>query len=202
MRRLVSGSSISSVLALLLAGAALGAGACQRKDSAQQAAPANCAAVAELLASFELGNAAAPDQRAPAVAKHRAACESANVTGEEAACLRAAKDTWAARACLPRMFPPAAQTGATAGCAVVVTRMREAVMAEVGSAGSAAADAVAKMMPVIQESCEKDQWPAAILDCINRSKPGDMAAFQACSNQLPKDMQDKLTQRLTAHHQQ
>jgi hypothetical protein len=191
-----------SAHALLLAAAALGAGACQRKDRAQPSAPADCTAVAEVLTTFEVGNAATPDQRAPAVAKHRAACEETRVTSEEATCLRAAKDTWAARACLPRMFPQAAQTGATAGCAVVVTRMREAVMAEVGSAGSAAADAVAKMMPVIQQSCEQDQWPAAILDCINRSKPGDMTAFQACSNQLPKDMQDKLTQRLTAQQQQ
>ena len=41
----------------------------------------------EQLASLDLGNYAEPTARAPAVATYRAACESARVTVDEAACL-------------------------------------------------------------------------------------------------------------------
>lgn len=174
---------------------------CQQANDKAAAAPADCARVAETLASFELGTAVTPAQRAPVVAKHRAACESTRVTKAEAACLSRATDTWAARACLPRMFAPPSQTGAAAGCATVVARMRSAVLGEIGSDGPAGRAALDKLLPVIQTACEEDGWPAAVLDCIGRAKPGDMAAFQACSNQLPKPQQDKLSQRLTAQQQ-
>lgn len=173
--------------------------ACQGSEKTASSPSADCTRIAETLATFELGTSAAADARAPAVAKHRAACESTKVTADEARCLAGAKDTWAARACLPRMFPAPTQTGATVGCSIVATRMREAVRIEVGSAGSSAMAAVEKMLPVIQRSCEEDGWPAPVLDCIGRGKPGDIAAFQACSNQLPKEMQEKAAQRLSAH---
>ncbi len=179
-----------ALLAVVVAG-------CQKADDKATTAPADCARVAETLASFEVGTAVTPDQRAPVVARHRAACESAKVTQAEAACLSRATDTWAARACLPGMFGAPSQTGAATGCATVVARMRSAVLGEVGSDGSAAQAALDEMLPVIQTACEQDGWPASVLDCIGRTKPGDMAAFQACANQLPKEQQDKLSQRLT-----
>jgi hypothetical protein len=182
------------VLALLATVATQGA--CQRTERTSSAT--DCARVAETLTSFEVGTAATPEQRTPVVAKHRAACESTKVTADEAACLGKATDTWAARACLPRMFAAASATGSTAGCAMFVTRMREAVMTEVGSQGSAAAEAIDQMLPVIRQSCEQDVWPAAVLDCVGRSKPGDMTALQTCANQLPQQMQEKMAQRLMA----
>jgi hypothetical protein len=166
--------------------------ACQRTESAK---PADCSRVAETLASFEVGNYATPEQRAPAVAKHKAACESTKVTADEATCLGAAKDTWAAKACLPRMFPP---QPANAGCATVAARMRAAVMAQVGSGGSAAEQQLDKLAPVIQTACEQDSWPGNVVKCIVDGKPGDMNVFTTCTNQLPKEHQDKLAQRLQA----
>lgn len=185
----------------LLAFAAVG---CQRTDATS--AGADCARVADTLATFELGPAATPDARAPVVAKHRTACESTKVTAAEATCLGRATDTWAARACLPRMFPPPPGGGtgnvAATGCATVVDRMRVAVMQEVGSEGSAAEAVLDRMLPIIQSACEQDRWPAAVVDCIARTKPGDMSAFQACANQLPKELQDKLGQKLLAAQEQ
>jgi hypothetical protein len=181
----------------------LGAGACQRTEQAPSAA-ADCARVAETLATFEMGPTATPDARAPVVAKHKAACESAHVTTDEAACLGRAKDTWAARACLPRMFPakPVPTTGQPAGCSTVAERMRAAVMSEVGSNGSAASAQLDKILPVIQASCQQDSWPANVVQCIVDAKVGDMAAFQTCANQLPAEMQQNVTKRLTAALQQ
>jgi hypothetical protein len=184
------------VLALALVAVA----ACQRTDQAPAGTPADCTRVADTLTSFEIGNYAAPEQRAPVVAKHKAACEATKVTSDEATCLGKARDTWAAKACLPRMFPakPVPTEGGPTGCSVVVGRMRAAVMAEVGSNGSAAEAQLAKLLPVIQASCEQDNWPKNVVQCVVDGKPGDTNAFQACMNQLPKDLQDKLTQRLQA----
>ena len=166
---------------------------CQRTDPA--AATADCSRVAETLTTFEVGNYATPEQRAPVLTKHKAACESTKVTTDEAKCLGGAKDTWAAKACLPRMFP--AQP-ANAGCATVAARMRAAVMAQVGSGGSAAEQQLDKLAPIIQTSCEQDGWPNNVVKCISDGKPGDIDVFTACTNQLPKENQDKLAQRLQA----
>ena len=170
---------------------------CQRT---QRAAGVDCTRVADVLASFEAGTALTPEQRAPVAAKHRAACESTKVTADEANCLYAAKDTWAAKACLPRMFAakPVAAEGVPGGCAILGSRMRAAVMAEVGSDGAAASAQLDKLVPVIQSSCEQDSWPKSVVQCGVDAKAGDMAAFQTCMNQLPPDLQQRLSQRLTA----
>lgn len=170
---------------------------CQRT---QRAAGVDCTRVADVLASFEAGTAITPEQRAPIVAKHRAACESTNVTADEASCLYTAKDTWAAKACLPRMFPakPVASEGGTGGCSILASRMRAAVMAEVGSDGAAASAQLDKLVPVIQASCEQDNWPKSVVQCAVDAKAGDMTAFQTCTNQLSPDLQQRLSQRLTA----
>jgi hypothetical protein len=185
---------------VFLALALVTAAACQRTDPAPAGTPADCSRVADTLASFEMGNYATPEQRAPVVAKHKAACESAKVTSDEATCLGKARDTWAAKACLPRMFPakPVPTEGGPTGCSVVVGRMRTAVLAEIGSNGSAAETQLAKLLPVIQASCEQDNWPKNVVQCVVDANTGDTNAFQACMNQLPKDLQDKLSQRLQA----
>ncbi len=159
----------------------------------------DCARVAETLASFEAGSAATAEQRAPIVAAHRTACEAMRVTPVEANCLARAQDTWAARACLPRMFPPkptANSANAGADCQLVAARMRDAVVARAGSNAPAAAARLDKMQPIVASSCQLDGWPAPVVQCIVATKPGDMAAYQACSNQLPPELQQQLAARL------
>ncbi len=67
--------------------------------------PANCDEVAEQLASYELGNYAEPEDRAPVVDKHRAICKREAVRHDEAACLDKARSKLAAARCVPRLFP-------------------------------------------------------------------------------------------------
>ncbi|HEY5923793.1 MAG TPA: hypothetical protein VIV11_19055, partial [Kofleriaceae bacterium] len=123
---------------------------------------------------------------------------------DEAACLGRATDTWTARACLPRMFPAApvpkegGATGGATGCAILVSRMRDAVMADVGSNGSAASAQLDKILPAIQAACEQDNWPKNVVQCVADTKRGDMTAFQTCSNQLPPELQARMTKRLEA----
>ncbi len=181
-----------------LAFAVLVLAGCQQGDH-RRGGPVDCARVAETLASFEAGSAATTEKRAPIVAAHRAACESTKVTAVEANCLARAQDTWAARACLPRMFPPKpTANGANPGtdCQLVAARMRDAVMSQVGSDGSAAAGKLDQLLPIVATSCQLDGWPASVVQCIVAAKAGDMNAYQACSNQLPLDVQKKLAARL------
>jgi len=67
--------------------------------------PADCEVVAEQLTSFELGNYAEPEDRAPVIDKHRSACEHHDVTVDEAECLDKTRDARAAARCVPRLFP-------------------------------------------------------------------------------------------------
>src|SRR5437660_1521683 len=79
--------------------------------------------VADGLASLELGNYAEPEERAPVVAQKRAACEAAHVTKDEATCLDAARDTYSAARCVPRMFPALA-TGGGGDCGAITAKVR------------------------------------------------------------------------------
>ena len=67
--------------------------------------PADCDSVAEQLASYDLGNYAEPEQRAPTVEKYHALCKRESVDIDEAACLDNAKTKLAAARCVPRLFP-------------------------------------------------------------------------------------------------
>src|SRR5262245_30975163 len=68
-------------------------------------ATGDCDAVAEDMASYELGNYAEPDQRAPVVEKYRDMCKDKSVTDTESKCLVKAKNKLAAARCIPRLFP-------------------------------------------------------------------------------------------------
>ena len=157
---------------------------------------ADCAHVAEALASGELGNYAPPQARAPLVAAKRAACEAAQVSKDEAACLDKAHDAWSQRQCVPRMFP---ETAATPGeCAAIAMKVRALIAPNVAQVGSDAAHMVDKMMPILESSCEHDGWPPEIKRCILATGPGDLAAMNRCSALMPKALQDHLQEQMTA----
>jgi len=159
--------------------------------------PADCGAIAELLASFELGNYAPREQRAPVVAAKREACETAVVSKEEGACIEKAADKFAAAQCVPRLFPElAAKSGGGGDCAGVVAKIRASMQPQMQNLGSDGARMVDKMMPAMRESCEQDGWPETMKRCILASPSGDMNAMQRCSNDMPKAVQDKLAQRM------
>jgi hypothetical protein len=67
--------------------------------------PADCAPIAEQLASWELGNYAEPEDRAPVIERYKHRCDEASIGVDEAACLDKAKSKYAAAKCAPRLFP-------------------------------------------------------------------------------------------------
>jgi hypothetical protein len=171
--------------------------ACNEPGPSQSGSVNACARTAERLASFELGPAASTN-RIPTVAKHRAACDAAQLTASEHGCIANAKDTWTAIACAPRMFPDRKPPGLN-DCKLVIARTRAAVAAEMpADSGSAGAVMFDKMMTIMEKACIEDGWPDTVRSCVLETRAGDMAALQKCNATLPQDMQDKLTARMSA----
>jgi hypothetical protein len=213
----------SAVLAVVL-GASLAAAACRRDRSAAVAAghergdcrpdrscdtgllclsnlcvrppAASCQAVAEQLTSIELGNYAEPETRAPVVVRYKAACETAMVTKEEGQCLDKARDKWSAGRCVPRMFPELASVS-TGDCAAIVERVRVAMAKQ----ATYLTDPKMKgwfdrTTAIMQESCTQDHWPDSVKKCM---LDGDAVLLnaQACNQQMPPALQQRLQDRLT-----
>jgi len=171
---------------------------CQRVDTeAEQLKPftADCAALAEDLASYEIGNYAPIEERAGVVAAKRRLCDESSITKDEAECLaRSGGRRDVAEKCAPRLF-----TGLLtkrADCATVVAKIRASMDPQVQNLGSDGVRMMDKMMPAMQESCEQDGWPDAMKQCIAAAAKTDVSAMQRCSADLPKDVQDKLAKRM------
>jgi hypothetical protein len=157
---------------------------------------ADCQAVAEQLTSIELGNYAEPDARAPLVARHKAACDAALVSKEEAQCIDKARNQWSASRCVPRMFPQLAP-GTGGDCAAVVAKTRAMMENQATYLNDPKMKAwFDRTMSVMQESCEQDQWPEALKKCM-LAAGRTAAASQACNQQMPPELQQKMQQRLS-----
>jgi hypothetical protein len=157
--------------------------------------PADCGAVAEQLASIDLGNYAEPEQRAPVIAKYRASCEAAHVTKEEGACLDKARDKWSAGKCVPRMFPELASSS-TKDCHAVAERIRATVAGQIGSNSPEMGSWFETVMREIEASCEQDAWPPGLKRCILDAPP--TKEMEACNAEMPAALQAKLQERISA----
>jgi hypothetical protein len=157
--------------------------------------PANCQAVAEQLTSIDLGNYAEPEDRAPVIARYKAACETAMVTKEEGQCLDKAREKWSAGVCVPRMFPELASSS-TGDCAAIVDRVRAAMVKQ----ASYLSDPKMKgwfdrTIAILQESCAQDHWPDSVKQCMLQSDAASLTT--ACNQQMPPALQQRLQERLT-----
>jgi hypothetical protein len=156
---------------------------------------ADCQDVGEQLASTDLGNYAEPEDRAPVVARYKAACEAAVLSRDEQQCLDRTRDRWSAARCAPRMFPDLASSS-TGDCGAIVARIRAVVQKQ----ASYLSDPRMKnwfdrTMTVLQESCEQDRWPDALKKCMLAGD--ELAAMtQACNQQTPPALRQKLQDRL------
>ncbi len=159
--------------------------------------PADCAQVAETLASIDLGNYAVPEDRAPVVATYKATCERVYVTKEEGACLDKVRDKWSAGQCAPRMFPELASTNG-GDCAKVAAKIRASMAQQ-----SAAFQNDPRMsqwfemtIKIVQQSCEEDRWPEPVKQCALAANPNDPNTLQTCNQKMPPALQQKLQERM------
>ena len=158
--------------------------------------PADCTVVAETFASFELGNYADPDERAPLVTKFKAECEKAYVTKEEGKCLEEARDKWTASQCVPRMFPELTQKPTTGDCAQVAASFRTSISQQMPQADARTKAMVDAMIGAIHASCDEDQWPGAVVQCYLAG--GSMDAIQKCDSATPPALKQKIQNRVMA----
>lgn len=109
--------------------------------------PADCDDVAEQLTSFELGNYAEAEERAPVVDRYRAVCMREGVNRDEGACLDKARSRFAGARCAPRLFPDI-EVADCEGAACLVARLKQfaAQMCACGPANRPCADKVNEQM--------------------------------------------------------
>jgi len=156
--------------------------------------PADCQDVGDQLASIELGNHAEPAIRAPVVARYKAACNGASTTREEQLCLDRARDRWSAAQCAPRMFPDL-EAGEGGDCAAIVARLRTAMQKQASYPDPQTKTWFERTVVVMQQSCEQDHWPEPLKKCM-LAGDGLAALTQACSQQAPPALQQRLQERL------
>ena len=156
---------------------------------------ADCQDVGEQLASIDLGNYAEPEDRAPVVARYKAACEAAVLSRDEQQCLDRTRDRWSAAQCAPRMFPDLASSS-TGDCGAIAARVRAAVQKQASYLGDPRMkNWFDRTVTVMQESCEQDRWPDALKKCMLAGD--ELAAMtQACNQQTPPALRQKLQERL------
>lgn len=166
--------------------------------------PANCAAIGEQLASFELGNYAELEDRAPVVEKYKRACHKAMVSKEQGECIEKATDKAGAFQCAPLMFPEMGKPpeGGKGDCDQVMTITRGYMSKTMGGTQD---PQMVKMleaaMTAMKDSCEQDGWPDSLKQCIV-SAGDNTDAMTRCNGQMPPDIQQKLTDRMMKMVQQ
>jgi hypothetical protein len=183
------------------------ANACQRSSGATPSPGsnhadvtlANCATVAEKLASFELGNYAPRETRDKVVADKQAACVAAGVSLAEGDCVVKAADRWAAAKCAPSLFPGLAASG-SGDCGEVIARIEAAITPSMHTDPQLRAQ-LDRTMDVMRQSCAEDGWPDDLKQCVMSSPPGALQGMQACNDKMPKELQAKLTARLMSSMQ-
>lgn len=169
--------------------------------------PADCQQVADVLASFDLGNYAEPETRQPVVAKYKAACDKAYVSKEQGECVLKAPTKDAAQQCAPAMFggptaeaPPDAGVGSAPGgdngeCAIIADKIKAQMTRQMGNADPSTQQMFAKMITIVRESCLQDGWPAGFKSCVVAA--GESAdALNKCSTQMPPEIQQKMSERM------
>ena len=160
--------------------------------------PADCQAIADQLTSFELGNYAEPEERAPVADKYKRACNKAMVSKEQGQCMEKATDKVGAFQCAPLMFPELGKPAAAGGgdCDQIMTITRAYMTKSVaGSQDPQMQKMLDAALGAMKESCEQDNWPVAFKQCILTA--GDSTdAMNRCNGQMPPDIQKKMTDRM------
>lgn len=161
--------------------------------------PADCQAVADYMATMELGNYAELDVRQPLIVKYKGACVAAKISSAQGECLTKAKEQFAAWQCAPAMFPGAIEEG-KAACGPAIANLRTTFTQSLGVASAPLApgdiDPVEIILAAMRASCEEDGWPAALLHCMQSAR-SDPKQLMVCNNQMPPELQQKLAQRVS-----
>ena len=156
--------------------------ACQTTNAvAPPQVATDCASIAEVLASVEIGNYAPAPKRARVVSRLRAACDRADLDDREARCLAVAADRDAAARCTTKL-------AVAVDCGDVIAKVRASARRPADPSLAAQLDRDYDVMAV---ACDEDDWPADLRACVLAS-----GRIDACAGKLPKELRDALARRI------
>jgi hypothetical protein len=158
--------------------------------------PADCAKVGSKLASYRLGNYAPRDERDRVVAELTQRCEQERLSEAEGQCILDAQGRLAVARCPRPLLPELANV--KDGCAVVGDTLANALVRDgAQELGISTAD-LEKLAPRVraltEAACVDDDWPESSKECI--ASAGDVRALGKCIDALPRDLEDRFTDRL------
>ncbi|MCA9674112.1 MAG: hypothetical protein KC464_03640, partial [Myxococcales bacterium] len=156
--------------------------------------PADCAPVAEKLASYRLGNYAPRDERAKVVGELTAQCQAAKLTVDEGACIVKAQSRYDVAKCPRPLLEELVADGD--GCQVAAATVTRVLLQELGQGGDPArVEALRpKLEAALADSCVSDLWPEEAKRCITGATSSrDMSR---CEKVFPRDLGDRIGQRI------
>ena len=143
----------------------------------------DCGAIADAIASAELGNYAPRERRAREVERLTAACIAADPGEDAAKCLLAARDRAGVAKC-------AANIPLDIDCDDVVAKVR-ATARKPAQLDPALSAQLERGYAVMVRACADDGWPLELKQCVL-----DHSRLDACADQMSKDLRDRLSTRI------
>lgn len=154
-----------------------------------------CTLVGETLASFELGNYADPEERAPKVAAETQRCTAMRLTRDDRQCIVDSYDRTSVAYCVPALFPnePVARALEPAECNAIAKQMTQNLDAQLRSRQVPDQRVWERQLLAAIDACRGDRWNEAMGQCAISYVPLNT---QVCAYIQPHAMYKRLEARL------
>jgi hypothetical protein len=158
--------------------------------------PADCAKVAEKLASYRLGNYAPKEERAKVIGELTGKCEEARLSVDEGKCILEAQGRMEIAQCPRPLLDELA--GDKDGCKAVADQVARFFVDAFSQQGMGDRSKAEKFAPeiasAIQASCVEDAWPDAPKRCFLMAASFD--DMGDCQDAFPEELEDRVEKRL------
>ena len=151
---------------------------------------ASCTDVGIAAASFEVGNYASDEERAPIARRYRARCVKARLDHAERQCVFEAPDELTVAYCAPRFWPKhVIDLVDTATCAALTHQIR------IKTGASPEGEIGERRLAALQRSCEEDRWTAAFGQCAGALQSASYVV-PYCQHVAPAPLMTRLQDRM------
>lgn len=141
-------------------------------DSAGADAPPSCRVAAEVMVSIELGNYAAPEERAPLVAKAEQRCRAAKLSRDDLDCLAESRVQADVAYCAPKLYPDVPLQVVTGEqCDTAAKQMRIQLERQLANMSTSDALPFMRQLNAAIDACKRDRWNPAMLQCAQTYVP-------------------------------
>ena len=153
-----------------------------------------CKLVAEVMVSLELGNYAEPEERAPRVTAAERRCIAVRLSRDDRQCLVDSYDKMSMAYCAPSLFPDVKGAVVTLEqCEAAGKQMRAQLPNHLRNFQAQDPKPFEKQLEAAIESCRKDRWNPAMLQCATAYVP---IYAQYCAQTQPAVIWTRLQTRM------